>query len=213
MKLDGAEVSQWSNGPGVSDSGKSISDSAWHGDGDGNSHVNFPTISLGGLSSFTVAMWVNLDDANNDLGWFSYGRYASCGFMCQIRVARSDRDIHCRAGGPGGQFPAYDSNKGVVGPSDVVNKWAHFAVVKDNAMVRFYVNGAPVGSRGYRGGNVASCSDAFRIGGWPGDSPSKYLDGRIDVVRVFKSAKSSAEILSLKKECEDALQRRAGQSA
>ena len=34
----------------------------------------------------TVALWLRIDDASHDVGMFSYGRYSSCGFMCQVTL-------------------------------------------------------------------------------------------------------------------------------
>ena len=73
------------------------------------------------------------------------------------------------------------------------NTWAHLAATYDGAMVRLYVNGVQVASRAQIGA-IATSTNPLQIGG---DSIySQYFAGRIDEVRIYNRALSSAEIQS-----------------
>jgi hypothetical protein len=76
--------------------------------------------------------------------------------------------------------------------------WEHITVVKDHAagQIRFYVNGVAKGTNSYSISSE-SCSDAFYLGGWPGDASSKYLDGQIGGVLVSDAAMTASEVAEL----------------
>lgn len=79
-----------------------------------------------------------------------------------------------------------------VGISPVLtNRWTHLAVTYDGAHVRLFVNGVQVTSRAHSG-TIATSGGALRIGGntiW-----GEYFAGRIDDVRIYARALSTAEI-------------------
>eukprot|EP00662_Eupelagonemidae_sp_cell21_P019001 gene19001-biopygen50354 len=132
VQLDGHDVA-FSAGSSITDDSSALNAQtgvAWRGSGDANSYVNMDTIELAGLSSFSVGVWLNLDDADTDVAFFSYGRYANCGFMCQLRIQYATKDIHCRArAGSAGSLEVYNSNTGVVQPSEFVGLWRFWRLV------------------------------------------------------------------------------------
>ena len=97
---------------------------------------------------FTVSMWVKRDNLNSDIGLFSYGEYSHHqGFMLQMRNSGNGYDFHIRASSS--ERPGFNQyNSGNVGWSNamVVDQWAHVAVVKDDAQIRYYINGQPAGT-------------------------------------------------------------------
>jgi hypothetical protein len=73
----------------------------------------------------------------------------------------------------------------------VPNTWTHVAATYDGSALRVYVNGVLVGLRPATG-SVRLSSDALRIGG--NVASGQYFRGRIDEVRIYNRALSTAEI-------------------
>jgi hypothetical protein len=74
-----------------------------------------------------------------------------------------------------------------------LNTWAHLAATYDGATMRLYVNGVQVASRAQTGAIVTS-TNPLQIGG---DSIyGQYFTGRIDEVRIYNRALSTAQIQS-----------------
>lgn len=92
--------------------------------------------------------------------------------------------------GFGGTFTS--GNQNTFAPSVLaVNTWTHLAATFDGATVRLYVNGAQVASRAQTT-PLAATTGTLQIGG---DSyPNEFFAGRIDEVRVYNRALTSAEI-------------------
>lgn len=92
--------------------------------------------------------------------------------------------------GFGGTFTS--GNQNTFAPSILaVNTWTHLAATFDGATVRLYVNGAQVASRAQTT-PLAATTGTLQIGG---DSyPNEFFVGRIDEVRVYNRALTSAEI-------------------
>jgi hypothetical protein len=73
----------------------------------------------------------------------------------------------------------------------LLNTWTHLASTYDGAMLRLYVNGVEVGNRALPG-SILPSDGPLRIGGnsiW-----GEYFQGRIDEVRIYNRALSTAEI-------------------
>jgi cell division septation protein DedD len=180
------------------EAGMCVQDTPITGTGTASDVQSFSSVALTS-DSFTVSMWLNIDDASHDVGFFSYGRYSSCGFMCQARIGSqgySKHDIHCRVSNGGRGLAASNSVANAV--PGVAGSWEHLVVVKDKTagQIRFYVDGQPKGVNSYTVAS-ATCSDPFQLGGWPGDSSQKYLDGSISGAYVYEKALSDAEVASL----------------
>jgi hypothetical protein len=74
------------------------------------------------------------------------------------------------------------------------NEWSHLAATYDGGALRLYVNGAQVGSITHTGSLFVSGSP-LRIGGntiW-----GEYFAGRLDEVRIYSRALSTAEIVTV----------------
>jgi chitodextrinase/glucose/arabinose dehydrogenase len=76
-------------------------------------------------------------------------------------------------------------------PALAVNTWSHVALTWDGSIMRLYINGVEAANRA-RTGPLASTTAPLRIGG---NFPyGEYFLGRIDEVRVYDRALSTAEI-------------------
>ena len=72
-----------------------------------------------------------------------------------------------------------------------LNAWTHLAATYDGAILRFYVNGALVGSSA-AAGSISTSTQPLRMGGnalW-----GEWFQGRIDEVRIYNRPLSQAEI-------------------
>jgi hypothetical protein len=90
----------------------------------------------------------------------------------------------------GGTFGGSGTN--IMSPSALAaNTWAHLAATYDGSTLRLFVNGVQVASKAQTG-NLAASSNPLQIGG---DSIyGQYFAGRIDEVRVYRTALSQVEI-------------------
>jgi len=167
------------------------------------SQVKFSGITIGGSTALTVSMWIRLNNNKQDFGWFSYGAYTSGasaegGLMCQIRVRSGKKDIHCRYGSAGAaRLSAADSPRNTV-RNKFIQKWTHVAVTfTGGSNIKYYLDGKNVGTTAVTLSALPTASDGFAIGGWPNDNWRKYLNGKVDLVRVWTSVKSDDEMKAL----------------
>jgi Concanavalin A-like lectin/glucanases superfamily/Bacterial Ig domain len=73
----------------------------------------------------------------------------------------------------------------------LTNTWTHLATTYDGTTLRFYVNGAQVGTKAVTG-NILASTGAVRVGGnnvW-----GEWFSGLIDEVRVYRRALSATEV-------------------
>jgi hypothetical protein len=90
----------------------------------------------------------------------------------------------------GGTFGGSGTN--IVSPNAIAaNTWTHLAATYDGSTLRLYVNGVQVASLSQTG-SLATSSNPLQIGG---DSLyGQFFSGRIDEVRVYRTALSQTEI-------------------
>lgn len=90
----------------------------------------------------------------------------------------------------------------VISPANALplNTWSHVAGTFDGTVLKIYVNGNMVASKAYTGSINESTPYNMRIGRWsdPGQTPSRFFDGKIDEVRVWHRLISQAEIMANK---------------
>ena len=90
----------------------------------------------------------------------------------------------------GGTWASGNQNT-IGGAALPVNAWTHLAATFDGSMVRLYVNGAQVASQ-TQTTQLVPTSGSLQIGG---DSfPDQFFAGRIDEVRIYNRALTTAEI-------------------
>jgi hypothetical protein len=81
--------------------------------------------------------------------------------------------------------------RGAVHTALPLNVWTHIATTYDGTNMRFYINGALVGTKAQTG-SITRANGPLRIGG--NLSSGEFFQGLIDEVRVYNRALSAAEI-------------------
>jgi uncharacterized repeat protein (TIGR01451 family) len=157
--------------------------------------VTVPYQALDNLPRGTIATWLYLDanDAETLLarqkdGAFTYG-LLTVGYSPDL------------TGDPGRlYFRAEESGPTVQSSVTLATgQWYHVAVTFDTMGARFYVDGAFAGSDS---GNYALPSDLTggsltTVGAWLGEGGGRYLDGKLDDLRIYAGVLSPDEIQAL----------------
>jgi hypothetical protein len=111
-------------------------------------------------------------------------------------IYKGSNDIYYLEGSsPQGQAPAmgasFSTNPLYATAALAANTWSHLAATYDGATLRLYVNGVQVASRAQTGA-IQTSTGVLTIGGDP--LYGQYFAGRIDEVRIYNNALSSAAI-------------------
>ncbi len=168
------------NGIGVSES--------YHFDPSTNDHIvvpNDPSLELGVLDRATVSAWVNID-TNSQTGWRAIVQHSDESYNLQFRNGDIPRfTVH-----NDGNWVSAERAGGSISQST----WYHFVGVYDGSEVRFYVDGSLAGTN-----SVPDMDETSQDLGIAEnlDEPGRYLDGKIDEVRIYDRALASSEILDL----------------
>ncbi|MEX2186486.1 MAG: LamG-like jellyroll fold domain-containing protein [Pirellulales bacterium] len=159
-----------------------------------NGYVDVPTAVLNGAASFTVAMFVNADALS-----------AGCCTALLANDSWAAGKLHVNLSAAGVPEAAINGNPtGAWGASGVVpvnGTWVHLAYTYDSAtgVMTPYINGV-AGTPGTGGVVTAVGSGGMNIGAWDttgGNTQDRFLNGRIDELRVYGGALSPAEIAAL----------------
>ena len=145
----------------------------------------------------TIAAWINADSF---VGSYRDGRIVSKAVGAQTQdhnwmlstIAQgSDTRLRFRLKTDG------NTDTLIAGSGDLLpGQWYHVAAVYDGAMMRLFVDGTEVGSMPKSG----PISDSATAPVWIGNNPvsqSQPFDGRIDDVRIYDTALTVLEILTL----------------
>jgi Fibronectin type III domain. len=140
----------------------------------GNARVNCPSFTLG---QFTFAAWV-LPPTHE-----AYETLITLGTV---------RDFYLRDG-----FPAFytgtDREFGV--PALALGQWTHVAVTYNGLNLRFYQNGAKIGSD--LPVTLGTVTGTLRLGAWPlAGGFTDYFLGSMDEIRIYGRALTETEIAS-----------------
>jgi len=157
--------------------------------------IDCPSTVLGGSQVFSMACWVyvNSHDA-------TYGE----GFMGQFNTSTNNTGLVYagRATSFRGLVNAGGTNytSSATGSSPPTGAWHHLVSVVDGSNITLYVDGVSQGSTAYSGAITSTPSGPFEIGRYDGSgavSNRHCLDGKMDDVRAYHRAITSAEITHL----------------
>jgi hypothetical protein len=139
--------------------------------------------SLDVSAGLTLEAWVYLVARN---GWRTILMKERPGHLVYGLYANTDTNR------PSGEISTAGGVRDVRGTAQLpVSVWTHVAVTHDGSMLRLFVNGVQVQTRAVSG-TIAVSGNPLRIGGnsiW-----GEYFSGRIDDVRVYNRAISTAQV-------------------
>lgn len=157
-------------------------------------YVDIPDGSnLDGMSSFTIAAWVNLSQ-------LPMTHYLP---VDKASISGAYRFVINSAGQ--GHFVVATANNGWYSVGTVAdfttaltpNTWVHLVGVYDGSSVKVYVNGQLEGTGTQPiSGSIVNETSPIRLG-YKYGSNTEFLKGKIDQVRVYGQALTPAEVLSL----------------
>lgn len=155
-------------------------------------YVDLPDGIVNGLTDFTIATWISLDNSSNWSRIFDFGTGTNTYmFLAPSNGATGTLRFAITTGGGGGEqqinTPATIGTRG----------WSHVAVTWSNNVGILYVNGVEVGRNGSMTLNPSALglSTQNYIGRSQYNDP--YLDGRLDDFRIAGRAFTSTEIAAL----------------
>jgi fibronectin type 3 domain-containing protein len=156
-----------------------------------NDHVTLPSSVVNGLTTATIAGWVNLDTIGNWQRIFDFGTGTNNYLFLTPRYASGTLRFAIRTPSTGEQI----INGTAALPT---GSWQHVAVVLNGATGTLYVNGVQVGQNtamtlnpSSLGATTANYLGRSQFGSDP------YLDGRIDDFRIFARALTADEVAGL----------------
>lgn len=134
----------------------------------------------------TMASWVQLTDASVTRVILAKDDALAPNNATYLRY-QSGGKVGCGIGG----------TQLLAGSGIIAGQWYHLACTYDGAMMRAYVNGALVGQVARTGAIADEIGVAWLIGARRPSSPAIFMAGRLDDVRVYQSALTTAEIAGL----------------
>ena len=186
-KRSGSGILEYSNTKSLTTTASSAPEYALDFDGS-NDYVDCGTINLSG-SAITLECWVNVDVFQAGSPYISQliGT-ESAGNSAFLRLG--DADI---TAGNKIEF-ALQIGAGVVQLTSIstleTGRWYHIAGVYDGSNMKIYIDGAEDASVA-QSGSFTSNSDFYIASN---DGSGRYLDGRVDEVRVWNDARTPTEI-------------------
>lgn len=142
---------------------------------------------LAGTNTITAEAWVYMT-ARPFLPTI-VGNYASGSMQFLLRVD-NDRPAFWISNGA---FRSVNGNTVVP-----LNTWTHLAGVWDGSQLRVYINGVLDGAATITGGTLVSSGNPVRIGA---NLLSESFTGRIDEVRIWRTARTGAQIAAAMNTC------------
>ena len=151
---------------------------------DDSVHISGASLPSESWSALTLAAWVKSDVGNDGKTHDIIGEW-------NYPSSRSYILTHHR----NGQYFFEIAGKGNVSGGTVSTAWTHVAATYEAGVMKLFVNGQEVASKGVSGGNLPASSANIVIGSQ--DNPSNYFDGLIDEVVIYNSRLTASEIQNL----------------
>ena len=165
-----------------------------------NDHVNLSDLNnkIENISAFTIETWVYLDSHASNEGIFS--KFDAAGASIDLLLGNAAGRVFFRVGN------GENSLVQTVGGPLTLSTWHHLAVVFDgsqtnaNDRVKIYVGGVEQ-SLSYTGtlptSTAAITADAY-IGRYFNSANNYYLDGQLDELRLWNTARTATQIQNYK---------------
>lgn len=158
---------------------------AFHFDG-ADDYVSVPEASsmdLSRLSAFTIETWIRPEAFNNDL-WPTIFSEGSWRFSIGLDSSS-------------GKLESYVNNGSEMVGNAVIplNEWTHVAVVWENNVRTFYING--VLDRALATGSMTASNEGMAIGGVANGDGRANFQGDIDELSLYSRALSQSELLAI----------------
>jgi hypothetical protein len=147
------------------------------------------TLSPNGNQSRTIEMWARVRRFSGTGGLFQFGRDANGIRDFSLRVNGANDDWSLRLSqtvANNYNFSTSALNSG----AGLLNTWHHYAVTYDGTQVCIYINGTLVNTCQTR--NLNTALDNNFLARWT----SGFLNGQIDEVRIWNTARTQAQISS-----------------
>ena len=141
----------------------------------------------------TISVWVNLNSWNGSWGNAIIGKRGEGGQGWQLRRFGGDPRFSWTTRGMGNDdYPRSDQ-------TIAMNQWYHLAAVRDGTQKRLYINGALENTQGINANRITPCTQKVYIGARSaaGNNPEAFFDGMIDELRVYNTALTFPQILTL----------------
>ncbi|MEO7312031.1 MAG: LamG-like jellyroll fold domain-containing protein [Chitinophagaceae bacterium] len=154
--------------------------------------------SIAASNSFTVEAWVNISNIPADENFHQiFGKYrAGNGYMLYAFRQEGSSFVTFRfrvANSPMQQFENFYSRN--ITTEDFRNKWMHFAVTFDGALVKMYINGLYIDGRPAAFTLNDNINAPFEIGNNNYFATTKYpLLGMVDEVRIWNRVMNNFDI-------------------
>ena len=156
-----------------------------------NDHVVLPSGIVSGLSDFTIASWVYLNDSRTWSRIFDFGGKPGCYMFLTPRSNGGTTRF--------GLSTVYNYNQQVVeGPALPTGQWVHVAVTLSDRVAILYINGVEVGR------NTGFFLQPLQLGETPANFIGRsqfpadpYLNGRIDDFRIYNYSLSGSAIYGI----------------
>ncbi len=142
------------------------------------------------LQNYTISMWFRADDVTGSADLLSLvNADGGHGILMELRADGSIRYLHRFPFGTSGGSNVYSA------PGFDDGTWYHLTVVKTDATIAMYINGAEAGSAA--DDTLFETVPSFTMGVLKPDDLIRYLPGELDDVYVYDRALSLGEVAGL----------------
>jgi hypothetical protein len=153
------------------------------------SSVTYPN-PISGMSEFTIAFWANVialsADGSNTI--FSINRYAELGTQTQEVIIDIQSNNNIR-------MAMYNDSlalSSLTGPQITLNKWTHYALVRERNRLIGYIDGVKIGE--ITASTYSMAGGVMRLGNRDAATPGHIGRLLIDELRIDKVPRSEEEI-------------------
>ena len=146
-------------------------------------------------AAFTISAWCDVTANGSENSIFEFTDTNSGNNQTVILLSAGSTSQSSRF-----LFRNRTSNEYSYGPSGTpLSGWNHYCMTFDGSTVKSYINGSQVNSASFSITNTIASTSEVLLGLSAGD---RFLNGKIDQIRIYNSAASAANVTTLYKEVE-----------